>query len=689
MRNRVRIILAIAIPSIIMLGFCNSVKKTSKQSLVTNVLRVMKYQHFKPLSLDDTLSDRVFTLFMNQLDERKVFFTAKDLKKLEKYRFKIDEEIQSNDFESYDEIITIYKQRIQEVEAYSNEAFKMGFDINQGNKQFQIPNDSRSYSANTKELKNYWKDYQTFLVLDNYTRKVMLQEDRKIVSDSFESKPLDTLRQRAVSEVQKNQKEWFKRLKRLKDKEYFDMFINCMTQAFDPHSGYYPPRQKEDFDIRLSGQFEGIGASLSERDGYIKVEQIIPGSASYRQGELKKGDYIIAVAQEDKEAVSVVDMALNDVVQLIRGKKGTTVLLTVKKPDNSELVIPIVRDVVILEEGYAKSGVIEDSTGRYGYINLPSFYADFNKKDGRSSAEDMAQEVIKLKQNDISGLVIDLRYNGGGSLRDVVEMVGLFTGRGPAVQIKSKTGNPDVYDSHTPKPLYDGPLVVLVNYYSASASEILAAALQDYNRAIIVGTKHTFGKGTVQRFVDLGSIFASEAEGAVKLTTQKFYRVNGKTTQFQGVVPDVILPDRFDYYTIGERKLPYALKNDELKAAIKPKSKSELMTTVIIDAQESIDKNPFLQKQGEIALNLNERNKKNVFLLDYQSYKSYLTSLQEKQQLLDSIEPDFKLQMNMLYQDSTLLSADTVKFKVRTDWLGRFSKDAYLHESCKILNALN
>jgi carboxyl-terminal processing protease len=687
MNNKIRIILAVAIPSIIMLGFCNSVKKTSKQGLVNNVLRVMKYQHYKPLEINDTFSKRVFNLFIKQLDERKIFFSAKDIKKLEKFKYSIDDEVKTNDFHSYDEIVRIYKERIIEVEQYSTKAFESKVNLNQKS-MFTVPDEASTYSSNAKELANYWHDYQTFLILDNYTRKVLNQEEKKSKSDSFQGVSNDSLKRKAIQEVTKNQKEWFKRLKRLKDKEYFDMFVGCMTQAFDPHSGYYPPRQKEDFDIRLSGQFEGIGASLSERDGYIKVEQIIPGSASYRQGELKKGDYIIAVAQGEDEAVSVVDMALSDVVQLIRGKKGTTVKLTVKKPDETETSIPIIRDVVVLEEGYAKSGIIDDTTGKYGYINLPSFYADFNKRNGRSSAEDIAKEVMKLKKNSISGLVIDLRYNGGGSLRDVVEMVGLFTGKGPAVQIKSKTGNPDVYESHTPEPLYDGPLVILVNYYSASASEILAAALQDYKRAVIVGTKHTFGKGTVQRFIDLGSIFGDDADGSVKLTTQKFYRVNGKTTQFRGVIPDVIMPDRFDYYKIGERKLPYALKDDELKAAIKNKRYSDLMKETISNAQMSVDANKFLQKQGDIALNLNERNKKKSFQLNFNSYKNYLLELQNKQQMLDSVQPSFRLKLVMPSQDSAKLSADSIQFKVRQEWLGRFTKDAYLFESCKILNNL-
>ena len=676
------------IPVMVILGFCNNVKKTSKQGLVDNVLRVMKYQHFKPLEIDDSFSSRTFTLFVNQLDERKMFFTLKDMKRLEKYRYLIDEEVKEKDFKSYEKIVELYKTRVSEAEQYASKAMDKGVDVYQKSK-FVAPDKEKEYCSNTKDLSKYWEDYQAFLVMDNFTRKLISQEDKAIKDDSFRGVLKDILLNKALTEVNKNQKEWFKRLGRLKDKEYFDMFINCMTRAFDPHSGYYPPRQKEDFDIRLSGQFEGIGASLSEREGYIKIENIIPGSASYRQGELKKGDLIIAVAQNEGEPVSVIDMPLSDVVQLIRGEKGSTVKLTVKKPDDSEVIIPIIRDVVVLEEGYAKSGIIQDSLMQYGYINLPSFYADFNKQNGRSSAEDIATEVMKLKKNNISGMVIDLRYNGGGSLRDVVEMVGLFTGKGPAVQIKSKSGKPDVYDSHTPQPLYSGPLVILVNYYSASASEILAAALQDYKRAIVLGTKHTFGKGTVQRFVDLGSLFgADEAEGAVKLTTQKFYRVNGKTTQFRGVIPDVIIPNRFDYTEIGERTLPYALKDNELKAAIGPKRYSKKMIEAIRLSQQSVSSNSFLQKQETIAYNINEQNKKKSYQLNVDTYKTYLLQLRSKQQQLDSIKPVFNISMTMPLQDSLNLANDSIKYKIREDWLSRFNKDAYLYESSKIIRNL-
>jgi len=689
MQVRIRIILAFALPLAVMLGFCNSIGKAPKETLVDGVIGVMKYQHYSPLEIDDSFSERVYTLFLDQLDENKLFFNAKDRSRFEKYKYKIDDEVNAKSYSSVDDIISTYKERISSAQVYSQETFSGKLNLSQ-NRTFAIPDKDRKESKNAKELKQYWKDYNTFLVMESYVRKMINQEKKiKLEGDSFEPKHLDTLMAHSIKEVSKNQKEWFKRLNRLKDKDYFDMFVNCIAMAYDPHSSYYPPRQKEDFDIRLSGQFEGIGASLSEREGYIKVENIIPGSASYRQGNLKAGDLITAVAQGEEEPVNVIDMPLSDVVQLIRGKKGTIVKLSVKKPDGTTTIVPIKRDVVVLEEGYAKSALIKDEIGNLGYLNLPSFYADFNRKGGRSSSEDMAKEVRKLKKDNIKGLVIDLRYNGGGSLSDVVEMVGLFTGKGPSVQIKSRKNSLDVYNSHTPKALYDGPLVILVNYYSASASEILAAALQDYKRAVIVGTKHTFGKGTVQRFMDLSSVFrSSDAEGSVKLTTQKFYRVNGKTTQFAGVVPDVIMPDRFDYSELGERQLPYALKEDELKPAIPEMQYSPAFLSAIKNAQNSVSYNTFLQKQSGIANNINERNKKKTYQLNAAKYKVYLAELIEKQAQLDSIKPEFSMQMDVLTSDKKTLSSDTTKMKIRNEWVTKFTKDAYLWESVKIIRDL-
>jgi len=687
MKITFRHISLVLLPTII-LGFCNSIEKDSRSILVDDALRILKNNHYKPLEVDDTLSNRVYTLFMSQLDERKIFFTEKDFDTFEEYRYLLDDQIQKKRFDFLDKVIETYQKRVKEAASYSSKGLEKKFEFN-SDETIDLPNESRKASSDTKKLCQYWEKYIQFLVLDNYARKLIMQEDAiKNVDTAYKQVPSDTLLKKAIVETDKNQKEWFKRLNRLEEKDYFNMYVNAIASAFDPHTGYFPPREKEDFDIKLSGQFEGIGASLSERDGYIKVENIIPGSASYRQGELKAGDLIIAVGQDKEAPVNTIDMSINDVVQLIRGKKGTVVELTVKRPDASTKIIPIVRDVVVLEEGYAKSALIEDEIGKIGYINLPSFYADFNRNGGRSSAEDVANEVLKLNKDSIKGLVIDLRYNGGGSLQDVVEMVGLFTGRGPAVQIKGRDGRAEVYSAHTPNAIYTGPLIVLVNYYSASASEILAAALQDYGRAVIIGTKHTFGKGTVQTFKDLGSILSDGKDGSIKLTTQKFYRINGATTQFMGVLPDIVVPDRFDFSSVGERDLDYPLMNDHVASAIPQKKVDALMQLAIDNSKNRVAINPIFENQTRIANYLNSQSKSDNYALNLVKYKAYIIETREKQNALDTVKEKSSLNFSLPQVDKYEMQSDTLKLRIRKEWAEGFKKDGFLLESVRVLKEL-
>ncbi|PLX92580.1 MAG: hypothetical protein C0621_09090 [Desulfuromonas sp.] len=354
--------------------------------------------------------------------------------------------------------------------------------------------------------------------------------------------------------------------------EYDDRFLNAVTRAFDPHSNYMPPMQKEDFDISMRGSLEGIGATLREEDGYIKVVEIIPGSAAARQGELEAEDVILKVAEGEAEPVDVTDSRLRDAVSLIRGKKGTEVRLTVKKHDTSIRIIPIVRDVVQIEETFVKSAILDDPEGpSFGYLRIPSFYRDFQastSEGGRNCSDDVRDELKALKEAKVAGIVIDLRNNGGGALTDAVNIAGFFIPSGPVVQIKDGRGRLRELDDEDAAVLYNGPLVVLVNQFSASASEILAGALQDYGRAVIVGSEHTHGKGTVQALLDLDRSLRLPGMdkyrplGALKVTIQKFYRVSGGSTQYRGVTPDIILPDRLAHLESGEKYLDYSLPWD-------------------------------------------------------------------------------------------------------------------------------
>jgi carboxyl-terminal processing protease len=409
--------------------------------------------------------------------------------------------------------------------------------------------------------------YQT---VDRLYRK---QEAARNAKDSSRAavKPFDTLEFKSRQETRKFCTDWFKRWRKMDKRDKISFYVNAITELYDPHTNYFPPEDKANFDISMTGKLEGIGATLTERDGYIKVERIVPGSASYRQGELKAGDLIIKVAQGAAEPVDVVDMKLDDAIQLIRGKKGTEVRLTVKKPDGSIKIIPIIREVVVIEESYARSAIIEFEGKKIGIIQLPSFYADFSEKGrGRHSSQDVYMELLKLQDAGAEGIMLDLRNNGGGSLADAIDMGGLFIKDGPIVQVREPRGMVDAPGDPDPNIVYDGPLLILTNTYSASASEILAAAMQDYKRALIVGSKSTFGKGTVQTFVPIGGGSSADFPkgfGQLKVTIQKFYRINGGTTQLNGVTPDVIIPDIYDGIPQGEREMKHYLAYDKIKPA--------------------------------------------------------------------------------------------------------------------------
>lgn len=445
---------------------------------------------------------------------------------------------------------------------------------------YETDPEKTDFAATNEELKDRWRMVLKAQVISQY---LDLEEEQKNALDkTAETKPPvkqlteEELWKEALVKVGKRNKNFFQRLNQETLQDHYDRFFNCVTRAFGPHTNYIPPASKEQFDINMRGSLEGIGALLREDDGFIKVIRIIPGSASARQGSLKAEDIILQVAQEGEEPVDITDMRLRDAVRLIRGPKGEAVSLTVKKPDGVTEVIRIIRDVVQIEETFVKSSVIESAGGRKtGYIYIPSFYRDFegtkNGAKGRNSTDDTQQEILKAIAQNVDGIILDLRDDGGGALVDAVDITGLFIKSGPVVQVLNKFGDKRILSDTNNDVSYDGPLVVLVNKFSASASEIVAAALQDYRRAVIVGGAHTHGKGTVQTIIDINeniplmNLHKYEDLGALKVTIQKFYRVNGSSTQYRGVEPDIVLPNLFEHIKSGERYLDYSLPWDSIQ----------------------------------------------------------------------------------------------------------------------------
>ncbi|MCC7297894.1 MAG: PDZ domain-containing protein [Bacteroidia bacterium] len=556
------------------LVFCSNKKHAAGDSLLVKITNILKDEHYAAPKIDDEFSKKVYSNVLEKLDNDKRFFTDKDIVKLKTYETSIDDQIKAGRFDFFDTAWSIMMKKLDFIEAVTLKELNQKYDYT-GNETYTVKEEEKNYKPDNNALEGEWKLWLKFQSLDRLYRKVEAQKNKNELPDSlkatFKVLPFDTLEMKAREETKKFVTDWFKRWRKMDRRDQISFYVNSITEVYDPHTNYFPPEDKANFDISMTGKLEGIGATLTERDGYIKIERIVPGSASYKQGELKAGDLIIKVAQGMGEPVDVVDMKLDDAIQLIRGKKGTEVRLTVKKPDGSIKVIPIIRDVVVIEESYARSAIIEIDGMKYGLIHLPSFYADFSDKGrGRHSSEDVRLEIDKLKEEGVRGIIMDLRNNGGGSLIDAIDMGGLFISKGPIVQVRDPNGDIKVGPDQNPNVSWSGPLVLLTNTYSASASEILAAAMQDYGRAVVIGTKSTFGKGTVQTFMPIQGGQSAEFPkgfGQIKVTIQKFYRINGGTTQLRGVIPDVIVPDLYDGIRQGEAEMHFHLPYDKIKKA--------------------------------------------------------------------------------------------------------------------------
>ncbi|MCF6188253.1 MAG: S41 family peptidase, partial [Desulfobulbaceae bacterium] len=534
-------------------------------------------QHYSHVPFDDELSKKAFDLYLRQLDPRKRFLLQSDVDELGAFSEHIDDELRRGRMVLPDAGMQILDERIRQVQAMLEPIMKDGFDPN---REDYLESDPKkiTWAAGREELRDRWRRVLKLQVLDEYLNSVekKKKEDKQFREPAAREITSTEIWKTAKETVRKRNVNYLNRLLRESRQDHYNRYFDAVARAFDPHTNYMPPTSKEDFDIHMSGSLEGIGALLREDDGHIKVVRIIPGSAAERQGQLQAEDIILAVAEKGGEPVEISEMRIREAVSYIRGPKGTEVILTVQKPDGVKQVIPIVRDVVQIEETYVKSTVLKDDQGgKIGYIRIPSFYRDFSATrdngKGRNVTDDTRSELVRLKKEGIKGLILDLRNNGGGALTDAVDISGLFLPGGPVVQVKNSQGMIRVLEDEDAQVVYDGPLIVLVNQFSASASEILAAALQDYGRALIIGGKHTHGKGTVQALVDLNRnlpllhLKKYDDLGALKVTIQKFYRINGGSTQYKGVEPDIVVPSMFDYLKTGEKNMENSLPWDTVE----------------------------------------------------------------------------------------------------------------------------
>ena len=533
----------------------------SRQVAIT-VAKLLEQAHFTRQKLDSSMSRKVLDTYLESLDYTKLFFTQEDIDKIhQKYDGTLDQDLIVGNVQPARDIYGTFKERVESRAAKIRKLVNENFTF-KSTRTVALDRRKEPWPANEQDADNLWRDRIEGELLQEKLNKFAIDPGPKAVSKRYD--------------------QLVKNLEERDDNDVLQLFLNAVAQTYDPHSEYLGKGDLESFEINMRLSLTGIGAELRVEDGYAKIERLIPGGPAQMSGKVNVGDRIAAVSQGKDNFVDVVDMKLEKVVELIRGKKGSTVRLQIIPSDTSDpskrKVVELVRDNVKLTEQEAKAELIDrtlpdGTTQKLGWITLPSFYQDMERsRTGKSTSRDVAALIKRLEQEGIQGLVIDLRRNGGGSLDEAIKMTGLFITQGPVVQVKESGGDIEVLKDRDPSVAYSGPLIILVNKLSASASEIFAAALQDYGRAVIVGDSSTFGKGTVQTLLELGRFIpllggSSNDAGALKLTVQKFYRVAGGSTQLHGVSSDVVLPSLSDNAEIGESALEHPLAYDEVEPA--------------------------------------------------------------------------------------------------------------------------
>ncbi|MEO6882689.1 MAG: carboxy terminal-processing peptidase [Bacteroidia bacterium] len=663
-----------------------------RQVLEQMILDALNTAHFQPQDVNDSLSERIYKLYMKRLDFNKKFLVQSDVAQLKQYEFQLDDELKAGKFDFFDLSIKIIKERTAQDERFYKEILSKPFDFTT-NDSIQTDPDKLAYAKDTNDLKQQWYIYLKYQTMARLADLINAQKADSTKKDTVVKKSFSQLEIDARQKVLKSNADFFKRLDGITENDRLSSYISTIANTYDPHTEYFAPKEKQNFDIAMTGQLEGIGAQLQQKDGNIKVTSIVPGSASWKEGELKAGDIIEKVAQGAAEPVDVIGMELDDAVQLIRGKKGTQVKLTVKKLDGSTLVIPIIRDIVVIDETYAHSAII-DNKNKIGYIRLPIFYTDFDRNGSRTCADDVKKELIKLEKENVKGIIIDLRDNGGGSLQDVVKMAGLFISQGPIVQVKSRNREAVPLNDKDPSIIYSGPLAVMVNTNSASASEIFAAAIQDYKRGIIIGSQATFGKGTVQQIFNLddylsGSYDSLKPMGSVKITIEKFYRINGGATQIKGVTPDIIVPYVYQYIDEREKDQDYPLPWDKIDAATYQTWNDPAINYQKIEAESEkrIAANPTYKLMEEEANYFKQEKKKTVFSLNLKTYqqedKANRTYM-KKYDAIYSVIPQMKI--SSLKEDALTMKTDTSKIARQDAWFKLLQKDVDLYEATSVIN---
>lgn len=670
--------------------------KLRYSKVIKNVGILLEEGHFSPRKIDDEFSKIVFKRFVEELDDEKNIFFQSDIDALKKYETIIDDEIHGTELKSFFDIHELYIKRVNEASNYYKELLSKPFNFST-KETIEVDAEKLAFTTTEAERSDRWRKRIKLMVLGKYV-ELLDQKSKPNAKKEITSKADTTLEREARDAIRKQMDRFIttKKNRETMD-ENFSVFVNDIAGTMDPHTDYFAPVDMRGFNEQMKGSFYGIGAQIKEEEGKIKLGPIMVGMPAWRNGELKENDEVIKIAQGKDEPVDVTGYAVSDAIKLIRGaEKGSEVRLTVKKVDGSIKIVTLFRDEIKLEDTFAKSAIIGGDQ-KIGYIYLPEFYADFQDPKGRRCAADVAKEIEKLKKEDVKGIVIDLRDNGGGSLYDVVQMAGLFIEDGPMVQVKSRDEKPTILRDRDKSVQYTGPLAVLINERSASASEIFAAAIQDYKRGIIIGSTSSYGKGTVQRAIPLNpegesKIFGSSKSddlGSLKLTLQKFYRVNGGATQLKGVVPDVVLPDAMETWKYREKDNKYALKWDEIpQAEYKPWVNAADFNTVIANSNIETAKNENFNK---IKLNSDwlQKNSDKQFSLSLKEYTFEQAQIQSvSKEMISAYKLSKSLFVNNATSDTLEINKTKEKEARNKQFIKRIGEDIYIDESVKILQKM-
>ena len=728
MKRHYKILLAVVALSIGLWSFIPKEKSDpEKDKTLLKLLQfVIERGHYHPAAIDDTFSKGVYKDYINALDPSKRFFLQSDIDEFAKYETLIDDEIKSQKLTFFDLTYNRLMERMNESKDFYKEILDKPFNYNV-DETFNTDYEKLPFAQNITELKDKWRKQIKLSTLSSLTDKLKMQEDFKNgvadekakekisenelnteagkiklekdlqnkakLKEELLGKSFEDLEKETRGNSLKSLNEYFGFIDELERSDWFSVYINAITARFDPHTNYFAPDDKERFDVSMSGKLEGIGARLQKKNDYTEITELISGGPAWRGKELEAGDIVMKVAQGNLEPVDVVGMRLDDVVKKIKGPKGTEVRLTVKKVDGTIKVISIIRDIVETEETFAKSSIIEKGGMKFGIIYLPKFYIDFENKESRDAGKDIAIEVERLKKENVQGIIMDVRDNGGGSLQTVVDIAGLFIEKGPIVQIKSAAGKKEVLYDNDERVQWDGPLVIMQNSFSASASEILAAAMQDYKRAVIIGSKQSYGKGTVQNVIDLNQFVRGSNMGdmgALKTTTQKFYRINGGSTQLEGVTSDVIMPDRYAYLKMGERDIENAMPWDKIEPAnYFNYNKNNNYEMAIAKSKMRITSNDKFKLIDENAKWIDQRDNENVYSLKIDKFKAEQAKIEENAKKFKAIT-NYKnnLSISSLSYEQEAMKSDLSLKEKRERWHESLAKDIYVEEAVNVLTDL-